>query len=78
MPLKKEEVLETMQHLHDHGCDVVTIGQYLQPTKMHLAVEEYIHPDNFAYYKEEGLKMGIDFVESGPLVRSSYHAERHL
>ncbi len=74
----KEEVLETMQNLHDHGCDVVTIGQYLQPTKMHLAVEEYIHPDVFAYYKEEGLKMGIDFVESGPLVRSSYHAERHL
>ena len=74
----QEEVLQTMQHLHDHGCDVVTIGQYLQPTKMHLAVEEYIHPDTFAYYKEEGLKMGIDFVESGPLVRSSYHAERHL
>ncbi len=74
----KEEVLETMQNLHDHGCDVVTIGQYLQPTKMHLAVEEYVHPDTFAYYKEEGLQMGIDFVESGPLVRSSYHAERHL
>ncbi len=74
----KQEVLETMQALHNHGCDVVTIGQYLQPTKMHLAVEEYVHPDTFAYYKEEGLKMGIDFVESGPLVRSSYHAERHL
>jgi len=74
----KEEVLEIMQHLHEHGCDVVTIGQYLQPTKMHLAVEEYVHPDIFNYYKEEGLKMGIDFVESGPLVRSSYHAERHL
>ena len=74
----KEEVLEVMSDLHNHGCDVVTIGQYLQPTKMHLAVEEYVHPDVFAYYKEEGLKMGIDFVESGPLVRSSYHAERHL
>ena len=74
----KEEVLQTMQDLHTNGCDVVTIGQYLQPTKMHLAVEEYVHPDTFAYYKEEGLKMGIDFVESGPLVRSSYHAERHL
>ena len=74
----KEEVLTTMQDLHNNGCDVVTIGQYLQPTKMHLAVEEYVHPDTFAYYKEEGLKMGIDFVESGPLVRSSYHAERHL
>ena len=74
----KEEVLQTMQDLHNNGCDVVTIGQYLQPTKMHLAVEEYVHPDTFAFYKEEGLKLGIDFVESGPLVRSSYHAERHL
>lgn len=74
----KEEVLQILQDLHNNGCDVVTIGQYLQPTKMHLAVEEYIHPDTFAFYKEEGLKMGIDFVESGPLVRSSYHAERHL
>ncbi|NNE14358.1 MAG: lipoyl synthase [Saprospiraceae bacterium] len=74
----KEEVLEIMQDLHTNGCDVVTIGQYLQPTKMHLAVEEYVHPNVFKYYKEEGLKMGIDFVESGPLVRSSYHAERHL
>lgn len=74
----KEEVLEIMHDLHAHGCDVVTIGQYLQPTKMHLEVAEYVHPDTFNYYKEEGLKMGIDFVESGPLVRSSYHAERHL
>ncbi len=73
-----EEVIEILQDLHKHGCDVVTIGQYLQPTKMHLAVEEFVHPDTFALYKEEGLKMGIDFVESGPLVRSSYHAERHL
>lgn len=74
----KDEVLEIMHDLHQHGCDVVTIGQYLQPTKMHLEVDSYVHPDTFAYYKEEGLKMGIDFVESGPLVRSSYHAERHL
>lgn len=74
----KEEVLEIMHDLHQYGCDVVTIGQYLQPTKMHLEVDEYVHPETFAYYKEEGLKMGIDFVESGPLVRSSYHAERHL
>ncbi len=74
----QEEVLQTLQDLHKHGCDVVTIGQYLRPTQMHLAVDEYIHPDIFAYYKEEGLKMGIDYVESGPLVRSSYHAERHL
>ncbi len=74
----KEEVLDIMQDLHNHGCDVVTIGQYLQPTKMHLAVEDYVHPDIFAYYREEGYKIGFDFVESGPLVRSSYHAERHL
>ena len=74
----KEEVLEIMNDLYQNGCDVVTIGQYLQPTKMHLAVDEFVHPDVFAFYKEEGLKMGIDFVESGPLVRSSYHAERHL
>ena len=74
----KDEVLDIMQDLHNHGCDVVTIGQYLQPTKMHLAVEEYVHPDVFAYYREEGYKIGFDFVESGPLVRSSYHAERHL
>jgi len=74
----KEEVLEILTDLHNNGCDVVTIGQYLQPTKMHLAVEEYVHPDTFAYYKKAGLEMGIDFVESGPLVRSSYHAERHL
>ena len=70
--------MEIMQDLKDHGCDVVTIGQYLQPTKMHVEVAEFVHPDVFAYYKEEGLKMGIEFVESGPLVRSSYHAERHL
>jgi len=74
----KEEVLEILRDLKAHDCDVVTIGQYLQPTKMHLAVAEFVHPDVFAYYKEEGLKMGFDFVESGPLVRSSYHAERHL
>jgi len=74
----KEQVLEVMQDLRNHGCDVVTIGQYLQPTKMHLMVEEFVTPETFAYYKEEGLKMGIDYVESGPLVRSSYHAERHL
>ncbi len=74
----KEEVLEILSDLVNNGCDVVTIGQYLQPTKMHLAVDEYVHPDTFAFYKEEGMKMGFDFVESGPLVRSSYHAERHL
>ncbi|MEM6380993.1 MAG: lipoyl synthase, partial [Bacteroidota bacterium] len=62
----------------EHGCDVLTIGQYLQPTKMHLEVAEYIHPDVFAMYHEVGMEKGFDFVESGPLVRSSYHAERHV
>jgi len=75
---KREEVLKIMDDLRAHGCDVLTIGQYLQPTKMHLAVAEYIHPDLFAEYKEQGLTRGFSFVESGPLVRSSYHAERHL
>jgi len=73
-----EEVYQIMDDLIAHGCDVLTIGQYLQPTKMHLEVTEYIHPDKFAAYKMIGLEKGFDFVESGPLVRSSYHAERHL
>ncbi len=75
---KQEEVYRTMDDLVAHGCDVLTIGQYLQPTKMHLEVVEYIHPDLFAQYKEVGMQKGFQFVESGPLVRSSYHAERHL
>ncbi|GJM32327.1 MAG: lipoyl synthase [Saprospiraceae bacterium] len=73
-----EEVFQIMDDLVAHGCDVLTIGQYLQPTKMHLEVADYIHPDKFAEYKAVGLEKGFDFVESGPLVRSSYHAERHL
>lgn len=73
-----DQVYQTMDDLREHGCDVLTIGQYLQPTKMHLAVDEFVHPDVFVMYKEEGMKRGFDFVESGPLVRSSYHAERHL
>ena len=73
-----EQVYKTMDDLLEHGCDVMTIGQYLQPTKMHLDVVEYVHPDKFAEYKEVGLSKGFDFVESAPLVRSSYHAERHL
>ncbi len=72
------EVLEIMDDLKAYDCDVLTIGQYLQPTRMHLAVGEYVHPDQFAKYREAGLARGFDFVESGPLVRSSYHAERHL
>lgn len=74
----EDEVFEIMEDLKNHGCDVVTIGQYLQPTKMHLEVAEFVHPDIFKKYEEAGLEMGFDFVESGPLVRSSYHAERHL
>jgi lipoyl synthase len=74
----KDEVIKTMDDLLDHGCDVLTIGQYLQPTKMHLAVAEFIRPELFAEYKAIGLEKGFNFVESGPLVRSSYHAERHL
>ena len=74
----KEEMFDAMDDLAANGCDVLTIGQYLQPTPMHLGVAEFVHPDIFAMYKEEGLKRGFDFVESGPLVRSSYHAERHL
>ncbi len=74
----KEEVFEIMDDLLANDCDVITIGQYLQPTKMHLEVAEFVHPDTFALYKEVGLEKGFNFVESGPLVRSSYHAERHL
>ncbi len=74
----KEEVFEIMDDLLENGCDVLTLGQYLQPTKMHLEVAEYVHPDVFAEYKEVGLAKGFDYVESGPLVRSSYHAERHV
>lgn len=74
----KDEVFEAMDHLAENGCDILTLGQYLQPTKMHHEVIEFIHPDMFALYREEGLKRGIKYVESGPLVRSSYHSERHV
>ncbi|MCS6833947.1 MAG: lipoyl synthase [Flammeovirgaceae bacterium] len=73
-----DEVFKTMDDLLEHGLDVLTLGQYLQPTKMHLEVVEYIHPEKFAFFKEEGLKRGFKYVEAGPLVRSSYHAERHI
>jgi lipoic acid synthetase len=73
-----EEVFQIMDDLLAHGCDVLTIGQYLQPTKMHLEVAEFIHPDTFAMYRQVGLQKGFPYVESGPLVRSSYHAERHV
>lgn len=73
-----EEVFKVMDDLVDAGVDVMTIGQYMQPTKMHLDVKEWIHPDLFQTYKEVGEAKGIEHVESGPLVRSSYHAEKHL
>ena len=74
----KEEVFQAMDDLVANGLDVLTLGQYLQPTKMHHEVIEWIHPDTFAMYKEEGLKRGLAYVESGALVRSSYHAEKHI
>ena len=75
---REEEVYETMDDLRSIGVDILTIGQYLQPTKNHLLVIEFIKPEIFAKYKETGLNKGFRFVESGPLIRSSYHAERHL
>jgi lipoic acid synthetase len=74
----KEEVLEAMGDLRDHKVDIVTIGQYLQPSKTHLPVQRYVTPDEFDFYRKEGLKMGFRHVESGALVRSSYHAHKHL
>jgi lipoic acid synthetase len=74
----KEEVFQTLEDLKNAGCDVVTIGQYLQPTKKHLQVHRFVHPDEFKEYKDYGYTIGLDYVESGPLVRSSYHSERHL
>jgi lipoic acid synthetase len=74
----KEEVFKAMDDLVENGLLILTLGQYLQPTKMHLEVAEFIHPDTFEMYKEEGLRRGLRYVESGPLVRSSYHAERHV
>jgi lipoic acid synthetase len=75
---KQDEVHKAMDDLVLHGLDILTLGQYLQPTKLHIEVAEFIHPDQFAAYREEGLKRGLKYVESGPLVRSSYHAERHV
>ncbi|QES88484.1 lipoyl synthase [Rhizosphaericola mali] len=74
----KEEVIQTLKDLAAVNVDVVTIGQYLQPTPKHLAVDRFVHPDEFAEYREIGYELGIDYVESGPLVRSSYHSERHV
>ena len=74
----EEEVLETMSDLRQVGVDILTIGQYLQPTPKHLPIAEFIHPEMFDLYKSKGLEMGFRYVESGPLVRSSYHAEKHI
>jgi lipoic acid synthetase len=75
---QKEEVLQTMRDLRNSDVDVITIGQYLQPTKKHLQVQRFVHPDEFAAFREAGYEMGFDYVESGPLVRSSYHSDRHV
>lgn len=74
----EDEVIETMDDLCAVGVDILTLGQYLQPTPKHLPVADFITPEKFANYKEIGLEKGFKFVESGPLVRSSYHAEKHL
>lgn len=74
----EQEILETMQDLRNVGVEVLTLGQYLQPTLKHLPVVEFINPEKFEYYKNKGLEIGFRYVESGPLVRSSYHAEKHL
>ncbi|MBC8487862.1 MAG: lipoyl synthase [Bacteroidetes bacterium] len=73
-----EEVYETMDDLRSVGCEVLTIGQYLQPTKYHLPVKEFVTPKMFEKYRKTGLKKGFRYVESSPLVRSSYHAEKHV
>jgi len=75
---KEEEVIETLHDLHKAKVDIITIGQYLQPSKKHLPVHEFINPDQFDKYKRIGLDLGIKYVESGALVRSSYRAEKHL
>jgi lipoic acid synthetase len=74
----EEEVVETMEDLRNVNVDVLTLGQYLQPTPKHLFVQDFITPEKFQFYKDLGLKMGFKYVESGPLVRSSYRAEKHL
>ncbi len=75
---KPEEVLEVMKDMRKSNVDILTVGQYLQPTKQHLPIDRYVTPDEFDMYKERGLEMGFKFVESGPLVRSSYHADEQI
>ncbi len=74
----EEEILQTMDDLRAVGCEVMTIGQYLQPTKEHYPLQEYIHPDTFEKYRLIGIEKGFRHIESAPMVRSSYHAERHI
>lgn len=74
----QEEVLQVMRDLRAIDVDIFTLGQYLQPTKNHLPVDRFVHPNEFAEYRRMGEEMGFKIVESGPLVRSSYHAERHV
>ena len=74
----KEEVIQSMKDLVAVGTDVLTLGQYLQPTRKHLPVQRFVHPDEFAELREIGYSIGFDYVESGPLVRSSYHSEKHV
>lgn len=74
----KDEVIQSMKDLVAVGTDVLTLGQYLQPTKKHLPVQRFVHPDEFAELREIGYSIGFDYVESGPLVRSSYHSEKHV
>ena len=73
-----DEVLRCMDDLREVNCEIMTIGQYLQPTRKHLEVVEYLHPDQFEAFRTEGMARGFRIVESAPLVRSSYHAENHL
>ena len=73
-----DEILQAMDDLRAMMCDILTFGQYLQPSPKHMAIERYVHPDEFAKLKEEGLKRGFSHVESAPLVRSSYHAHEQV
>jgi lipoic acid synthetase len=75
---KTEEVIDVMKDLRSIDVDILTLGQYLQPTKMHLPVDRFVQPEEFEMLKKIGLEMGFKYVESGPLVRSSYHAESHI
>lgn len=74
----EEEIIETMRDLRTAGCEVITIGQYLQPSRKHYPVKTYVTPEKFKEYENLGIQMGFRHVESGPLVRSSYHAEKHV